>query len=86
VLGRTLEPQKDRKTVGWRQLGLSFSDKFHDLYSSQNSIKYYKIRENDISGHVARMGKMINTSRYLIAQFEGKRPRRRIILNWILNK
>jgi hypothetical protein len=51
----------------------------HNLYSSPN-IKYhiiYKIKENEMGGHVARIGEERNVCTVLVGKPQGKRPLRR---------
>jgi hypothetical protein len=53
----------------------------HNLYSSPNIIKMIKSRRMGWTGHVARMGKMINACELLVRKPEGRislgRPRHR---------
>jgi hypothetical protein len=51
-------------------------EELHNLYSSPNIIKM--VEEDEMPGHVARMGKKRNARRILVEKPERKRPLGRV--------
>jgi hypothetical protein len=48
-------------------------------------IRNYKVEENEVGGHVARMGEKRNVYRLFVGKPEGKRPLGRPRRMWIYN-
>jgi hypothetical protein len=87
VLRRIFGQKRDEVTEEWRKL---HNEELRDLYSSPNIIRIIKSRRMRWAVQVARMGEKRNAYRLLVGKPEGKRPlgrpRRRIILGWILER
>jgi hypothetical protein len=61
------------------------SEKFHNLYSSQDIIRIIKSRRMSWAGHVARMGEKRNAYGILVGKPEGKRPLEIPRRRWVNN-
>jgi hypothetical protein len=79
VLRKVSGPTGGEIIGGWREL---HEEELHNLYYSANIIRMIKSRRMRWIGHVARMGKKINTYRILVGKPEGKRPLRRPTHRW----
>jgi hypothetical protein len=77
VLRGIFGPKRDEVTGVWRKL---HNEKLHDLYSPTN-MRGVKIENNEMGGHLARMGEVRGVYSFLVGKPEGKRslerPRRR---------
>jgi hypothetical protein len=82
LLRKIFGPRRDEVTGDWREL---HNEKFHNLYSSPNTIKMIKSRRMRWAGHVARMGETRNEYRILVEKPEGKRPLKRPRRRWVDN-
>jgi hypothetical protein len=71
VLRRIFGPKRDEVMGGWRKL---HNEELRDLYSSPSIIRIIKSKRMRWVGHVAKMGKKINTYKLLVGKPEGKRP------------
>jgi hypothetical protein len=63
-------PKRDAMAGGWRKL----HNDLHSLYSSRNIISLTEIKEDEIGGHVARIGEMKNEHSILVGKPERRRP------------
>jgi hypothetical protein len=81
-LRRIFGPKRGEVTGGWRKL---HNEEFHNLYSSPSIIRMMKSRRMRWAGHVARMGEERSASRIWVGNPEGKRQRRRWIVNIKMN-
>jgi hypothetical protein len=70
VLRRIFGPKREEATEGRRKL---HNEELHNLYSSPNIIRVFRIRRMKLEGHVARMSVMRNAYKYLVGKPEGKR-------------
>jgi hypothetical protein len=80
VLRRIFGPKRDGVTGGWRKL---HNEDLHNLYSSPSIIRIIKVEEDEVGGHVTRMGEKRNVYRLLVRKPEGKRPLGRPRRRWI---
>jgi hypothetical protein len=58
VLRRIFGPKREEVVGDWRRL---HSEELHNLYASLNIIKGDRLKEEEMAGHVARMGVMRNS-------------------------
>jgi hypothetical protein len=63
ALRRIFGPKREKVAGGSRRL---HSEELNNMYTSQNMIKVIKSRRMVLSGHVARMGDMINSCKIVI--------------------
>jgi len=73
MLRRVFVPKRDEVSRGWRGL---HNEKLRNLYASPNIIRVIKSRRMRSAGHVARIGKIINTYNILVEKPEGKTTRK----------
>jgi hypothetical protein len=68
VLRRIFGPKRDEVTGDWRKL----RNELQNLQSSPNIRRLIKSKETRWTGHVARMGEMINAYKLLVSKPEKK--------------
>jgi hypothetical protein len=71
VLRRIFGPKREQVAGSWKRL---HNEELRNLYDSPYIIRVIKPRKMKVTGHVARMGEMINSYIFFIRKSEGKRP------------
>ena len=71
VLRNILQAKRNEVREGWSKLYTDEPHDFRDSSSMSREIKQEKIR---CLGHMAQLGKNINSNRVLVGTSEGKRP------------
>jgi hypothetical protein len=82
VLRRIFGPKRDGLTGRWRKM---HNEELHNLYSSQNIIRFIKSKRTKWAEQVARMGEKRNVYRLLVGKAEGNRPLGRPRHRWMDN-
>jgi hypothetical protein len=75
VPGSIFGPLRDELTGGWRTL---HNEELHGLYSSPSIVR----EEDEMAGHVARMGEVRGAYNILVGRPEGRRPLGRPRRRW----
>jgi hypothetical protein len=71
LLGRIFGDKRKEAAAGWKKLR---NEELYNLYASPNVIWAIKSRRMKRVGHVARMGEMISSNKFLVGKTERKRP------------
>jgi hypothetical protein len=72
-------PKREEVAGGWRRL---HNEELHNLYAALNIVRGDQVKEDEMGGHVARVGEMRNSYNILIEKLLGNRTLERSRRRW----